>query len=247
MFFRLCSPRSAKLGLDLAAHLPEGVFGDADPIGLGDAFEPGGDVDAVAEDVVTLDQHIAEMDADAPFHSAVGGDCGVPLRRQVLQRQGAFDGADHGPKLDQEAVTGGLEDPPTVLRDKRISRDPMVAQGPRRARFVKPHQPTVADYVGREDCGETAGRGHGSGRPLVGLILNGADVSTTRLLPHVAGDTRRRERTETALLLNPVASGYARTRSVRAPGRIKCAFHAARPKTRDEALCTQSGALPTRL
>ena len=27
-------------------------------------------------DVVTLDQHITEMDADAPFHSAVAGNCG---------------------------------------------------------------------------------------------------------------------------------------------------------------------------
>src|SRR5262249_54458740 len=46
------------------------------------------------EDVVTFNQHIAEMDADAPFHSAFGGDCGVPLRRQALQCQGAFDNAD---------------------------------------------------------------------------------------------------------------------------------------------------------
>jgi hypothetical protein len=59
-------------------------------------------VDAVAEDVLTLDQHITEMDADAPLHSAVAGDCGVPLRRQVLKRQGALDSADHRAKLDQD-------------------------------------------------------------------------------------------------------------------------------------------------
>src|SRR6516162_5007981 len=49
--------------LDLAAHLTKGVFRDADATGLGDAFKPGSDIDAVAEDVVALDQHVAEMDA----------------------------------------------------------------------------------------------------------------------------------------------------------------------------------------
>ena len=100
MFFRLCSPRSAKLGLDLAAHLPEGVFGEADATGLGDAFEPGGDVDAVAEDVVSLDQHVADMDTDAPFHSAFVGDARIPLHRKPLQREGALDSADHRTELD---------------------------------------------------------------------------------------------------------------------------------------------------
>jgi hypothetical protein len=31
----------SKLGLDLAAHLTEGVFGDADPTGFRYAFKPG--------------------------------------------------------------------------------------------------------------------------------------------------------------------------------------------------------------
>src|SRR3984893_15725036 len=39
-----------KLGVDLAAHLAERVLGDADAAGVGDALQPRGDVDAVAED-----------------------------------------------------------------------------------------------------------------------------------------------------------------------------------------------------
>jgi hypothetical protein len=54
--------------------LAVGVLGDADPTRFGDAFEPGGDVDPVAEDVVALDQDVAEMDADAPFHAAFVGE-----------------------------------------------------------------------------------------------------------------------------------------------------------------------------
>src|SRR6266478_3319530 len=78
-----------ELGLDFAAHLTKSVFGDADAAGFGDAFEPRRDVDAVAEDVVSLDQYVAEMDADAPFHAALAGNPRIAFRRQLLQDQGA--------------------------------------------------------------------------------------------------------------------------------------------------------------
>ena len=35
----------------------------------------------------------------------------------------------------------------------------------RRARFVDPHKPAVADDVSRKDCGKAADGGHGCGRP----------------------------------------------------------------------------------
>ena len=38
---------------------------NADAAGFGDALQSRGDVDAVAENVVALDQYIAEIDADA--------------------------------------------------------------------------------------------------------------------------------------------------------------------------------------
>src|SRR5438132_4489640 len=69
MFFEALLANVGELGLDFAAHLTKSVFGDADAAGFGDAFEPRRDVDAVAEDVVSLDQYVAEMDADAPFHA----------------------------------------------------------------------------------------------------------------------------------------------------------------------------------
>ena len=108
------------------------------------------------------------MDADAPFHAAVAGDRGIPLRRQVLQGQGAFHGADYRGELDQDAVARRLKDPSAMLRDERIGSDPMLTHRLHRARFVDPHQPAVADDIGRKDRGETAGRSHGCGRPPLG-------------------------------------------------------------------------------
>ena len=69
MFFEALLANVGELGLDFAAHLTKSVFGDADAAGFGDAFEPRRDVDAVAEDIVPLDQNVAEMDPDPPFHS----------------------------------------------------------------------------------------------------------------------------------------------------------------------------------
>ena len=52
---------------------------DGDAAGPGDAFEPRGDVDAVAEDVVVLDDDVAEIDADAEFDAPVLGDVVVAV------------------------------------------------------------------------------------------------------------------------------------------------------------------------
>jgi len=67
------------------------------------------------------------VDADAPFHAALGWGLGIPLRRQPLQCQGAFDSADDRAKLDQEPVAGRLDDPPVMLGDHRISGGAMLA------------------------------------------------------------------------------------------------------------------------
>ena len=52
---------------DLAAAPACTRLRDADAARLGDAFQPRGDVDAVAEDVVALDDDVADIDADAEF------------------------------------------------------------------------------------------------------------------------------------------------------------------------------------
>ncbi len=62
----------------LALHLPEGVVRDADPTWFGNAFQTRSDVDAVAEQVVTRDDHVADMKADPELDAAVGRVIRVP-------------------------------------------------------------------------------------------------------------------------------------------------------------------------
>jgi hypothetical protein len=143
-----------KLGVDLAAYLPERILRQADAARCGDAFEPGRDVHAVAQDIISLDQNVAEMDADAPFHAPVNRDRGVALGRQPLQRDGAVDRADYRGKLNKKAVTGGLNNAPAMRADDRVAGGAMLAQRPRRAGFVHPHEARIPGNVRCEDRGE---------------------------------------------------------------------------------------------
>src|SRR6266849_9135667 len=45
---------------------------DADAARVGKTFEARGDVDAIAVDLRTIHHHVAEVDADAEFHPALG-------------------------------------------------------------------------------------------------------------------------------------------------------------------------------
>src|SRR6516225_1958586 len=156
-----------KLGLDLAAHLPECIIGDANAAGFGDPLQPCGDVDTVADDVVAFHQHVAEMDADAPFRAAIGGSGCVALRRQLLQPDLSLNSVDHRAELDQHAIAGGLDDTTAMVGDERICRGAVVAQCLRRARLVEPHQAAVACHISGKDRGELADCGHSSGIPAL--------------------------------------------------------------------------------
>jgi len=73
------------------AHLVVDRVGDKHPAGIGQGLDPRRDVDAVAIKIVSLDDHIAEIDADAQFYAALRRDAGVSLGHRALH----FDSATH--------------------------------------------------------------------------------------------------------------------------------------------------------
>ena len=136
-------------------------IGDEHPAGIGQGFDPRGDIDAVAVEVVALDDHIAEIDADAQFDAVVRFDAGVALRYRLLHRDGAPHCIDDAGKFDQQTVAGGLDDPPVMLGDLRI--DELMAQriqSSERAFLIRPHQPRIPRHIGGEDRSEPAGLAH---------------------------------------------------------------------------------------
>src|SRR5260370_16606092 len=93
---------------------------EAPPAGIGQGFDPCGDVDAVAVEVVTLDDNVAEIDPDAQFDAVVRPDARVPLGHRLLHCDGAAHRIDDARKFYQHAVAGGLDDATVVLADLRI-------------------------------------------------------------------------------------------------------------------------------
>ncbi len=143
------------------AHVIVHRIGDEHPAGIGQRLDPCGDVDAVAIEVVALDDHVAEIDADAQFDAVVRRDTGVPLGHRLLHRDGTAHRIDDAGKFHQQAVAGGLDDAAPVLGDLRIEK--LAAQrleAFERAFLVRPHQPRIPRHIGGEDRGEAAGLAH---------------------------------------------------------------------------------------
>jgi hypothetical protein len=61
-------------------------IGDEHPAGIGQGFNPRHNVDAVAIEIVALDDHVADIDADAQFDAAVSLDASVPLGHRLPHR-----------------------------------------------------------------------------------------------------------------------------------------------------------------
>jgi hypothetical protein len=98
-------------------------IGDKHPAGVGQGFDPRRDIDAVA-----LDDHVAEIDADAQLDTIVRRDACVALGHRLLHRDRAADRIDDAGEPHQQAVAGGLDDAAMVLGDLRIEE--LAAQCP---------------------------------------------------------------------------------------------------------------------
>ena len=108
--------------------------------GLGERLEPGGDVDAIAKDVVAIDDHVAEIDADPQLETALGRDRVIDGVRCSLHLDGAVQRVDDARKIRQQAVARGADDPPVMRRDQRVDRAAQPSERLMRTRFILAHQ-----------------------------------------------------------------------------------------------------------
>jgi hypothetical protein len=154
--------RVDELDAEVLVHLLPHGRRDANASGCGERLQPRGNVDAVAGDVVTLDDDVAEVDPNAEFDPLVGGDEQVARSHLALHLHGAAQRGRRARKFDQHAVAGRTHDAAAVLGDLRI--DQLRADLPQpgmRAGLVALHEPRIADDVGDDDRGELAVDGHG--------------------------------------------------------------------------------------
>src|SRR4051794_15176896 len=76
----------------------------ADGAGFAESLEPGGNIDAIAEDVVAIDDDVAEIDADTQLETALERDGVVEGTGCSLHRDGAVQRVDDARKIRQQAV-----------------------------------------------------------------------------------------------------------------------------------------------
>ncbi len=128
-----------------------GVVGDADAARLGDPLEPRRDIDAVAENIVVVEDDVADMDADAKLDPELGRHVDIPLRHRALHFHRTARRIDGAGELDQHAVAGGLDDAAVMRGDAGIDQGlPEHLQLGQRALLVTAHQPAIAGDVSRQ-------------------------------------------------------------------------------------------------
>jgi hypothetical protein len=118
-------------------------------LGLSEGFEAKGDVDAVAEDIVLLKDHVAEIDPDPKSDAAVIGHPGLTVDHRPLQFHGTAHRVDDTREFRQNSVAGGVDDAAGMLADLRV--DELAAMRLETlvgALLVRPHQPRVARHIG---------------------------------------------------------------------------------------------------
>jgi hypothetical protein len=120
------------------------------------------DIDAVAEDVAILDDHISDDDSNAELDPVVHLNRAITLRHCGLHFGGTAQGVDDAGEFHQQTIAHCLDDPAVMLGNSGIRQ-----LGPDRRKpsegstLVGADQPRIPHHVGGEDRGKAAGGRHG--------------------------------------------------------------------------------------
>src|SRR6202022_1945882 len=99
----------------LIAHLLIGRAGDADATGLRNPLQPCGYVHAVAEDVATINDDVADIDPNAKLDPLPLRHICVALHHATLNIKSTAHGVDHAAELGQHSITGVLDNTAAVF------------------------------------------------------------------------------------------------------------------------------------
>src|SRR5215469_9323716 len=105
---------------ELVTHLISYHPADADAARFRQAFKARCDVDPVTEDVVVVDDDVAEIDADAEIDAPFGLHTAIACGHFALHFDRATNRIDHARKLAKETVARRVDDAAAVLPDLRV-------------------------------------------------------------------------------------------------------------------------------
>jgi hypothetical protein len=78
------------------------------------------DVHPIPVNLLALDHHVAEVNADAKLHPPLGREARVLSFESGLNIDGAVHCLDHACEFGEHTVAGGVDEPPVMLPDLRI-------------------------------------------------------------------------------------------------------------------------------
>src|SRR5262249_37671354 len=143
--------------IELIAHLIAHDAADADPAWLRQSLQTRSDIDAVAVNILVVDDDVTDVETDAKLDTLFRRDLGVALGDLPLDVDRAAYRIDDARKLDEDAVARGLDDAPAVLRDFWIDDRASVAlECGQRAFLIHAHQPRIACNIPGENGREAA-------------------------------------------------------------------------------------------
>src|SRR5258708_5117619 len=136
--------------LGLAPYLLEGIGRKIDAPRLALILDPCRHVDAVTENIISVDDDVSDIDPYAKNDMRLGT-CSVSLCHLFLNRHRASDRIDGAGELDHHTVAGCLNDAPLMRSDCRINHlAAMRLQCLQRADLVGAHKSAVASNIGHQ-------------------------------------------------------------------------------------------------
>ena len=134
---------------DLVAHLVRSTARYVNAAGVRQRLDPGGDIHAVAIDVVAIDDDVADIDADPELYPTVFGAARIAFANLLLDLDRAGDSVHGARELHQRAVAHEFERPARMGRDQGIDEvAPQCLQPGESTGLIDTHEPRVADNIG---------------------------------------------------------------------------------------------------
>ena len=124
--------------IELAPNLPVRVIRDANATGLRQSLQTRCHIHAIAENVTSIDDDVADIDAHAELDALLIWHPGIALGHPALDINSAAHCVHYAAKLGQHPVSGVLDDPATVFGNLGIDKS---ARGRRNAKDLYPSAP----------------------------------------------------------------------------------------------------------
>jgi hypothetical protein len=122
---------------------------DADSARVRQRLEARCDIDAVAEDVVVVNDDVTDVNADTKGDAISGRDVCIALGHAALYVDRAPHRVDYTRELQQQAIAGGFDDPATIFGNLRVNQlPPMSFQCGQGGAVVAAHEQRIAHHIG---------------------------------------------------------------------------------------------------